>query len=121
MNGKQRPSDLPGRAMTWLTGGTLALNLLLVIGLLTLLVWNGAGAFWPRPVVVLTLLDATRVMGEIHGREVIPTDDAEVAPAYRLKLKVGNRDLGGAEFRWIDESQIVSRDYPRGAVVLERQ
>jgi ABC-type phosphate transport system auxiliary subunit len=45
---KPRPSDLPGRAMTWLTGGTLALNLLLVAGLLALLVWHGAGAFWPR-------------------------------------------------------------------------
>ena len=42
INGK-RPSDLPGRAMTWLTGGTLALNLLLVAGLLALLIWNGAG------------------------------------------------------------------------------
>ncbi len=120
MADKKRSSDLAGRAMTWLTGGTLALNLVLVAGLLAVLIWNGAGAFWPRPIVVLTLADATQVMGEVHDREAIPQEDAEAAPAMRLKLKVGNRDLGGAEFRWIDESQVVSRAYPRDAVVLER-
>lgn len=120
MNGKKRPSDLPGRAMTWLTGGTLALNLLLVAGLLALLFWNGAGAFWPRPVVVLSLADGTKVMGEIHDREEIPREDQRVAAVMRLKLKTGNRDLGGAEFRWIDEAQIVSSATPPDAIVLER-
>jgi phosphate transport system permease protein len=118
---RQRASDFPGRAMTWLTGGTLALNLLLVAGLLGLLVWHGAGAFWPRTVVVLTLTDATKVMGEVHDREAIPQEDAGARTLTRLKLKVGNRDLGGAEFRWIDESQIVARAYPPEAVVIERR
>jgi phosphate transport system permease protein len=120
MASKKRPSDLPGRAMTWLTGGTLALNLLLVAGLLALLLWHGAGAFWPRPIVALMLADATKVLGEVHDREEIPRDDATAAPTTRVKLKVGNRDLGGAEFRWIDEAQIVARAYPRDAIVLER-
>jgi len=120
MNGKQRPSDLLGRALTWLTGGTLALNLLLVLGLLALLFWNGAGAFWPRPIVLLTLVDATRVMGEIHDREEVPREHGDTTVTSRLKLKVGNRDLGGAEFRWIDESQVASRAIPPDAVVLER-
>jgi phosphate transport system permease protein len=117
---RKRPSDLPGRAMTWLTGGTLAFNLLLVAGLLALLVWNGAGAFWPRSIVMLTLDDGTKAMGEIHDRELIPQESPQATPASRIKLKVGNRDSGGAEFRWIDESQIVSRAYPQGAVVVER-
>src|SRR5262245_41397412 len=120
MIARRRPSDVPGRAMTWLTGGTLAFNLLLVAGLLALLVGNGAGAFWPRPVVLLTLGDGTKAMGEIHDRESIPQEAPEAAPTSRIKLKVGNRDSGSAEFRWIDESQIVSRSYPEDAVVLER-
>jgi phosphate transport system permease protein len=120
MEARKRPSDLRGRAMMWLTGGTLALNLLLVAGLLAILIWNGAGIFWPRPIVLLTLSDGTAVMGEVHDRESIPSEDAHAVPAKRLKLKVGNRDLGGAEFRWIDESAIASRAYPPDAVVLER-
>jgi len=117
---KTRPSDLSGRAMTWLTGGALALNLLLVAGLLALLIRNGAVAFWPRPVVLLALSDGTKVMGEIHDREDIPSDDPHAAPASRIKLKVGNRDLGDAEFRWVDEARIVARTTPRDAVVVER-
>ena len=117
---KKRLSNRWGRAMTWLTGGTLALNLLLVAGLLALLIREGAGAFWPRPIVVATLADGSKVMGEIHDREAIPQEDPHAAQTTRLKLKVGNRDSGGAEFRWIDESEIVTRAFPREAVVIER-
>jgi phosphate transport system permease protein len=59
-------------------------------------------------------------MGEIRDREEIPSENALAARASRVKIKVGNRDLGGAEFRWIDESAIASSAYPRDAVVLER-
>ena len=117
---RARSSDFPGRAMTWLTGGTLALNLLLVAGLLAVLIWNGVGVFWPRPVVMLTLSDGSKVLGEVHDREAIPSEDSRAVVATRLKLKGGNRDLGGAEFRWIDEAEIVSRAYPADAVVIER-
>ena len=120
MGERKRPSDLPGRAMTWLTGGTLALNLLLVAGLLAVLTWNGLGVFWPRPIVLLTLTDGSSVMGEIHDREAIPVEGRTAAPTSRVKLKVGNRDFGAAEFRWIDEVEIASRAYPKDAVVIER-
>jgi phosphate transport system permease protein len=120
MPGMKRPSDLAGRAMTWLTGGTLALNLLLVAGLLALLAWNGGGAFWPRPLVLLSLADGSRVLGEIREREPVPGEAGRPSPGMRIKLKVGNRDAGGAEFLWVDEAQIVSRAQPADAVVIER-
>ncbi len=119
MNGNKSRADFSGRAMTWLTGGTLAFNLVTVAGLLALLVWHGAGAFWPRPIVLVSLIDGTKVMGEIHDREEIPQAHGAIK-ASRIKLKVGNRDLGGAEFRWLDESQIASSTRPADAVVLER-
>jgi phosphate transport system permease protein len=56
----------------------------------------------------------------VHDREEIPREDANAPSTSRVKLKVGNRDLGGAEFRWIDEAQVVSRAYPPDAIVLER-
>lgn len=40
-----------GRSLTWLCGGALALNLLLVVGLLGLLVVNGGAYFWQRGLV----------------------------------------------------------------------
>ncbi len=36
-------------------------------------------------------------------------------------MKLGNRDLTSADFRWIDESDIKSRSLPREAVYVERR
>ena len=40
---------------------------------------------------------------------------------HRLQLKVGNRDLLGFDFKWIDEDQIVSRERPSDVVYVERR
>jgi phosphate transport system permease protein len=102
-------------------GGALALNMLAIMALLALLAINGLGYFWQRPLVLLTLRDGARVLGEIHQREAVPgRTDAEGRPATRLKLKVGNRDVTGVDFRWIEEEDIVERAHPADAVVLER-
>ncbi len=115
--GVRRRPDVLGLPLTWLCGGALALNMLLVAGLLALLAINGLGYFWQRPVALLTLGDGTRVLGEIHQQEAIPgAPDA----ATRLQLKVGNRDLGGVDFVWIDEREIVERAYPKDVIALER-
>jgi len=39
---------------------------------------------------------------------------------YRIKLKVANRDLYGADFQWVGESRIVKRDRPADVAVIER-
>jgi phosphate transport system permease protein len=42
-----------GEPFIWLTGGALALALLLVAGLIALILVNGLGFFWPKDVVRL--------------------------------------------------------------------
>ena len=116
----RRRSDRTGRALTWLCGGALALNLLLILGLLVLLAYNGGGTFWPKPLTLLTLADDSKVLGEIERRESIPGEGGAPSPGSRIQLKVGNRDLSGADFLWVDESKIVSRQTPGDAIVLER-
>jgi len=105
-----------GEPFIWLTGGALAFALVLVLGLLTLIVANGLGFFWPSAVVRLTLTDGRTVSGLLVEREPIPDKSGQ----YRVKLKVANRDLYGADFQWVDESAIARRDYPRELVVIER-
>jgi len=111
-----RRRDAVGQVLTWLCGGALALNLLLITGLLTLLVVNGASYFWQRDLVQLRLTDGTTLLGIILEQERIP----DSAAATRIRVGVGNRDLGGPDFRWIDERDILSRDTPPEAVALER-
>jgi phosphate transport system permease protein len=112
-----------GDPFIWLTGGALALSLIIVAGLLILIVWSGLGSFWPTDVTRLFMADGTVVLGQIVEREVIPQPGAPVGTVvqYRLKVKQGNRDLYGADFVWIDEAAIVQRDTPPQAIVIERR
>jgi len=114
-------SDAIGEGLTALCGGALALNLLLVAALLVVLVVNGMGYFWQKGLLEIELDDGRRLMGELQEREEIPggaSGDGE--QAMRMRIKVGNRDLTGQDFVWIDEPRIVSREHPVEAVLLER-
>ena len=105
-----------GEPFIWLTGGALALALLLVAGLVALILANGLGLFWPRDVVRMTLADGKVMTGQQVEREAVPGKPGQ----YRIKLRVANRDLYGADFQWVDEARIATREYPPDAVVVER-
>ena len=109
-NGGATRRALFGAAMLWLSAGALATSLLLVTGLVALVAWNGLGYFWQAPVVDLELADGSRVLGEVVDR-----DDTE------LRIRFGNRDLGGADFRWIPNADVRAETLPADALVLERE
>ena len=115
----RRRSDIVGDGLTALCAGALAANLVLVVALLVVLALNGLGHFWQGRVVELDLRAGERMLGEVRERESIP-HGAPGAGAYRLRLEVGNRDVSGADFVWIDEDEIASREHPEDAVLLER-
>ena len=104
-----------GEPFIWLTGGALATALIMVGGLLAIIVVNAAGFFWPADVVRLSLEDGKVLTGPVVERERIPGSDA-----WRLKIKVANRDLFGADFVWVDESAIARRERPLDVAVIER-
>ncbi|HEX7548316.1 MAG TPA: phosphate ABC transporter, permease protein PstA, partial [Candidatus Methylomirabilis sp.] len=112
-----------GEPFVWLTGGALALSLIMVAGLVFLVMANGLGFFWPSPIVRLTLTDGSVLMGEVTEREAIPTPGAAPGGAkqFRTQLKVGNRDLYGADFVWVDDAKIVKRETPPDAVLIQRR
>ncbi len=105
-----------GEPFVWLTGGALALALLMVAGLVGIILVNGLGFFWPRDVVRLALADGRTVTGQVVERERVPGAGGQ----YRIKLKVGNRDLYGADFLWVNEADIQRRESPPDVAVIER-
>jgi phosphate transport system permease protein len=111
-----------GRSLTWLCGGALALNMLLVVALLGLLMVNGGAYFWQRDLVLVSLDDGRRLLGEIHERGTVSgtevTDPADLPT--RIQLKIGNRDLTGTDFVWVLDTAIESTESPAEAMVLER-
>jgi len=108
--------------MIWFTGSALGLCLLMIGGLLAVVLTNGLGFFWPSPIVRLTLKDGSVIQGEIAGREAIPDPGRQDhLKRYRLQLKVGNRDLLGYDFKWVDEDQVAAREQPNDVYLVERR
>jgi phosphate transport system permease protein len=105
-----------GEPFIWLTGGALAASLLMVGGLIALILYSGLGFFWPAGVVRVTLRDGTVLTGPVVARENIPGKPGE----SRIKVKVANRDLYGADFVWADEASVARREYPPDVAVIER-
>ena len=112
-----------GNVFIWGCAAGVSLSLLMVFGLLLLIMINGLGYFWISDIVDLTLKDGQHVMGQLAGREVIPRSITPDRPEgkSRVRVKIGNRDLSGLDFKWVNEDQIVSQTYPSDAVLLERR
>jgi phosphate transport system permease protein len=112
-----------GSLFIWLSGAALACSLLLIGGLLILIFINGMGYFWPKDLMQLTLEDGTLVLGEMVDTQRIPGTVTTEFPEgkSRIQLKVGNRDLYGQDFRWMDEDEIVQRTWPKDVVAFERR
>jgi len=102
-----------GEPQVLATAAALTITLLLTVVLVGVVMVNGLGFFWPAGQAKVTLKDGTAVMGEVSDREL--------GAVRRLQFKVGNRDIYGQDFRWIDRSEIASLTYPDDAVVLERK
>lgn len=109
-----------GDPFIWLTGGALGFSLLMIVALLWIVAVNALGFFWPDRLLMASLSDGTELMGQVRDREHIPqTGDAQDV-RYRTQFQVANRDLYGADFRWVNDALIRDRIYPAEAVYFER-
>jgi phosphate transport system permease protein len=104
--------------MISLTAGALAANLLLVVGLVGLVALHGLGHFWQSRVRLIELADGPPALGEIV--ETVRDVDDHGAARERVRVAVGNRDVGGADFRWIDLADVKSETLPPDVGVFER-
>ncbi len=123
-----------GAPWVWLNAAAVSVSLLLVIGLLTLIAVRGMGHFWPAAVHELVYEDhqgqRSRLAGQVSQRENIKAERLresgiplapDVEMVERILLKIGNRELGGEDFRWILEPGILQRTTPLSIAVLERE
>jgi phosphate transport system permease protein len=104
-----------GEPQVWGAAAALSATLLMVLLLIGVVMINGLGYFWPADTALVSLKDGGKLLGEISDRE-----KATASHGKRLQLKVGNRDLYGQDYRWIDSKEIQALAYPADAIVLER-
>lgn len=112
-----------GNIFIWGCAAGVSVSLLMVFGLLLLIMINGLAYFWISDIVELTLKDKQHVTGQLAGREIIPRSVTPDRPEGkgRLRVKIGNRDIYGLDFKWVNDDQIVSEIYPPDIVLLERR
>ncbi len=129
-----------GEPALWLMGGSLLLALIMIVGMLGLILYNGAATFWPAPLTEVELFDGTRLLGEFTRSEsFVPTDfmlngltpdSAERArqqltsgrtKLHRRLLRTGNFDLTRTHFHWVNDFEIRQESQPESALLIERE
>ena len=111
-----------GEPWVWLTAGSLAIAIVMIVGLLGFIAVRGAATFWPQPLVELTLQDGRRVLGEITSRESVPAESSQPAsqPAQRQLLRTANFEFTGQHYEWFDDNAIATSRQPIWATAVER-
>lgn len=123
-----------GAPWVWLNAAAVSISLILVVGLLGLIAYRGAGHFWPSNVAEFVYLEEGKQPQTVIG-EIVDTSktgaimaraagfqmehDSDVLVQYLIKT--GNRDVTGMDFRWLLERNIQRQEYPADLVVLERR
>src|SRR5262245_34619567 len=99
-----------------LTGRTLAFWPLRSRSLTVVISTNAIGYFWPGQLIRVKLKGGEELLGQIVGHEDIPSSQVEndKRPS-RTEFQVANRDLYGADFRWVEDAKLVSQETPPNA------
>ncbi|MCD8352475.1 MAG: phosphate ABC transporter permease PstA [Planctomycetaceae bacterium] len=104
-----------GKVWIFLCRACLILILAMMGLLAALIIANSFHALWPNRIEQVRMSTGESFLGFPVNADVSP----EGLP--RLQYKVGNRELNsGADFRWVYERDIESRDYPGVAMLVSR-
>ncbi|SJM94175.1 phosphate ABC transporter permease PstA [Crenothrix polyspora] len=123
-----------GKPWIWLNAAAVSTCLIMVVGLLGLITVRGVGHFWPaqvgqysyeadngkQEIIFGEKVDATvtsLAAAKSAGYKMAENEDALI----QYQLKTGNRDVTGADFRWIQARRVKEENYPTNMMVIERR
>ncbi len=111
-----------GDPAIWFTGSALGICILMIAGLIGVILVNGLSFFWPARLIQVTLEDGGVLLGELSAREPIPNPGhPDHLTRHRILLRLGNRDLYGSDFRWVNEDEMTKQETPGAAWFVERR
>lgn len=125
-------SGAPG---VWMSGGAVAMAVIMTVGLLAVIAVRGLGHFWPADLIQATYAvpgqTQQTVIGEVVQQEEVPRARLKGAglpvpdqgPEFMTRelIKVGNRDLNGSDFTWVVGDWLVDQQRPEQLMALERR
>lgn len=122
---RTRPRRQSGETRIWLTGMGLLLGLLMVACLLLLVLTRGLAAFWPAPIETVVIKAESEgappatLLARVT-REQERKLPGEEKPRAEIQLFLGNREINGQAYRFVDKSNVISRSGAPGVMVAER-
>lgn len=124
-----------GTPWIWMNAGAVSIAVIMTLGLLAVIAVRGLEHFWPADVVVADYqvpgAEPRVLAGEVVQAEQVPR--ARLAASglpvdveggefmTRELLKVGNREVYGADFSWVVGEWLSNPRTPSELVVLERR
>ncbi len=124
-----------GSPWIWMNAGAVSIAIIMTVGLLAVIAVRGLGHFWPADIIEASYQipgeEAKVMAGEVVQKEEIPR--ARLASAglpvnveggefmTRELLKVGNRDLYGADFSWVVGEWLGEQRKPADLTAFERR
>ncbi|RRV40679.1 phosphate ABC transporter permease PstA [Stutzerimonas stutzeri] len=124
-----------GTPWIWMNAGAVSIAVIMTLGLLAIIAVRGLAHFWPADVIVADYSMPGAEMRVLAGEVV----QAEEVPRARLAasglpvnveggefmtrelLKVGNREVYGADFSWVIGEWLANQRKPAELMVLERR
>jgi len=124
-----------GTPWIWMNAGAVSIAVIMTLGLLAIIAVRGLAHFWPADVIVADYSMPGAEMRVLAGKVV----QAEEVPRARLAasglpvnveggefmtrelLKVGNREVYGADFSWVVGEWLSNQHTPAELMVLERR
>lgn len=122
------PKRPVGETKVWLMSIGLAVGLIMIFGLLGVIIYNGAEAFWPKAVYQWTIKGESpdaptehylasvakeRVRQEVKSR-------GQVEEVKELQFYIANRELNGQTFKYIDAHRVEGKTQPEDALIVSR-
>ncbi|MEC4750266.1 phosphate ABC transporter permease PstA [Methylomicrobium sp. Wu6] len=123
-----------GSPWIWFTASAVSACLIMVLGVLGLIMARGIGHFWPSELIQFSYQEDSGQVRDIVG-ELIDTSITPAAMAkatgfkmsadedvlVQYQVKTGNRDVSGADFRWIQERRVKQQSNPSELIAVERR
>lgn len=117
-----------GEHWIWFSASAVSMSVVLVFGLLLMISYKGLIHFWAHDVYSYNITQPSgqieNIVGELHDTKLkeFPQPNGDIKKIPQFLMKVGNRDVYGIDFRWINTADIVGRqdELDDGVTVVER-
>ena len=127
-----------GTPWIWVNAGAVAISIIMTVGLLLLLAYNGLGHFWPKDIMLAQYSQPVsegeplvrQIIGERVNSEVVSAEriissgipvSADQPYHERELVKIGNRDLNESDYTWLLSDYLSDIRYPRHLTTFERR